>query len=231
MSPRRHSPIWGRVLLGGFDSVWSCTLLVTSVRDDFAEPVDMPKHVIEILGRALELSWITFPVKDVHRVFDGKHLVEEFRNRLAQLRCVSPSWRRGKHARPVGTKAVLFKMLAPAGYRTGRPLVPDHGLHGNGLSSVAQVRTPATSASQMPRELPKPAMNWLGSRAISSHTNCTIAEKVQEPCAHCEAHDEEEHEQPTHPYVTRGWLAVRRFGFHASLRYFDSVRGYCWVGE
>src|SRR5262245_56327888 len=33
-------------------------------------------------------------------------------------------------------------------HRVGRPLVPDHGLHGNGLSSVAQVRKRATSASQ-----------------------------------------------------------------------------------
>lgn len=117
MSPCCHSPFWGRVsdtaLLGGFDNtVRSCTLLAAGFRDQVAEPIDVSEHVIEIVRGALELSSITFAVKGLrHRVFDGEDLVEELRNRLTQLHCVSSSWRRCKHDQNVGTKAVLFKAL------------------------------------------------------------------------------------------------------------------------
>ena len=51
----------------------------------------MPEHLVEVFRRALQLSPITFPVKDAHRVFDGKEVVEELRDRLTQLRCFSSS--------------------------------------------------------------------------------------------------------------------------------------------
>jgi hypothetical protein len=79
-----------------------------SSRNHVAEAVNVFAHLVEVFGRALEFSPITFPVKDAHRVFDGIEVVEELRDRLTQLRCFSSSWRRCKHPQNMGTNAVLF---------------------------------------------------------------------------------------------------------------------------
>src|SRR5262249_55546310 len=57
--------------------------------------------------------------------------------------------------------------------------VGGHGFQGNGFSSVAQTRKCPTSLSHCARELPKAAMNRLGSAANKSHRNCTMASRFK----------------------------------------------------
>jgi hypothetical protein len=91
----------------------SCSApFAASVRNNVAEVIDVPEHLVEAFRRALELSPITLPVKDAHRVFDGIEVVEELRDRLTQLRCFSSSRGGCKHLENLGTKAVLFKAKA-----------------------------------------------------------------------------------------------------------------------
>ena len=49
---------------------------VASVCDHVADPIDGAEHLIETLRGALELAAITFAEKRLHRVFDGKNLVD-----------------------------------------------------------------------------------------------------------------------------------------------------------
>jgi hypothetical protein len=88
----------------------SCSApFAASVRNDVAEVIDVPEHLVEAFSRARQFSPITFPEKDAHRVLDGIEVVEELRDRLTQLRCFSSSWRRCKHLQNMGTNTVLFK--------------------------------------------------------------------------------------------------------------------------
>jgi len=108
-------PVLGESLFGGFDNtVCGCALHCPSFRDHLAEPVDVAEHVIEVVDSTLELSSITLAVEDLHRVFDGKDLVEELRDRVTEPECFRSSWCCLSHARNVGTKAVPFKGLGKA---------------------------------------------------------------------------------------------------------------------
>ena len=93
----------------------SCSVpFAASSRNHVTEVINVFEHLVEVFGRALELSPITFPVKGAHRMFDGIEVVEELRDRLTQLHCFSSSWRRRKHPRNMGTNTVLFKAVSPA---------------------------------------------------------------------------------------------------------------------
>jgi hypothetical protein len=110
-----HMRLGNHGLRGFFRTMLSCSApFAASSCNHVAEAVNVLEHLVEVFGRALEFSPITFPVKDAHRVFDGKKVVEELRDRLTQLRCFSSSWRRCKHRRNMGTNTVLFKAKPPA---------------------------------------------------------------------------------------------------------------------
>lgn len=86
-------------------------LSATGVRDHVAEAIHGAEHVVEIFCGAL--ARITFGVKDCHRLFDGKNMVEELGDRLTQLQWFRSSWSSFSHLQNVGMEAVLFKLLHP----------------------------------------------------------------------------------------------------------------------
>jgi hypothetical protein len=113
-----------RALHGFFRTMLSFSApFAASFRNYVAEAVNVPEHLFEVFRRALQLSPITFPVKDAHRVFDGKEVVEELRDRLTQLRCFRSSCRRCKHVQNMGTNTVLFKANGLPGKEGTRPCV------------------------------------------------------------------------------------------------------------
>ena len=59
--------------------------------DHVAEPIDVPEHLIEIIRGAIKLAPIALAVEELHRMFDGKDLVEELRDCLPQLQGFRPS--------------------------------------------------------------------------------------------------------------------------------------------
>src|SRR5262245_13546082 len=91
-----------------------CVLLGTRVCDQLAEPIQGAEHLIKILHGALKLARLVFAVKDLHRLFDGKNLVEQLRDRLTQLQCFRSSWRSFSHPQYVGTKSGTFQAAASA---------------------------------------------------------------------------------------------------------------------
>ena len=78
-----------------------------------AEAIHGAEHVIEIFCGALKLARITFAVKDCHRLFDGKNMVEELGDRLTQLQWFRSSRSSFSHLQNVGMEAVLFKLPHP----------------------------------------------------------------------------------------------------------------------
>lgn len=113
LSVENRVSAWRRVRitrgeLGRFGNAVLCTCF----REHVAKRVHVTEHFVEALGRALKLRTVALAMEHVHRMLDGVELVEELRDRLAQFRCVGSSWRRCEHAKDVGTKVVLFKMLS-----------------------------------------------------------------------------------------------------------------------